>query len=331
MKASASLLRLAMVLTLATIASAQLTIPHGFATSGGVSYTHYPFGWHTASRVQYLYDASLVLHPVTQIRELAVRGFANQSGAQKTVELEIRLSSTTARFDAASTSFAQNTGANVAIALRKTRVKLPGFAPSPVPKFTTSFKLDKPFVYIKLLGNFLIDYIVSAAVVGSYATNVVWDRSERVRTIGASCARAVQFIEGGRSLTASSNLVFNLRSAPANSAAVHVFGLQRLAKPARLPFGGCLLEIAPLLLRGRVTSASGTASAIYPTPLGTRTVSGPQVFGQWIVIGSSWDASNANEVIVGGFLRCARVFNLSSATAPTGTVQVGAAIVHLVR
>lgn len=332
MKTMAAILTLALAAGFApALCSAQQTIPDGFLTTPGFSYTNYPFGFSSQGRVQYLYDKSLAKLPATPIRELAVRGHANQTGTPKTVELEIRLSSSSKAFDGASTSFATNSGNDEVVVFTKKMVKLPGYASSATPTFVTTFKLDKTFIYLTAKGNLLIDYVMTQSAAGAYPTNVVWSKGAQVSSIGSSCKSASQSVVGGSSLNTSSTLAFNLSNAPANGAAVHILGFQKLAQSVPLPNGACPLEIAPFLVFGVATTASGTASAVYPIPVGTRSVTGPVVYGQWVALGTTWDSSNANEVILGGYLPCVRIYNTSNASATTGSVQIGAGIVHRIQ
>ncbi len=317
-------------LVVTSAAAAQQTIPSDFLTTPGASYTNYPFGLANA-RVQYLYDTSVITPPVLPINQLDVRGQENIVGNAKTATIEIRLSTSAAVWNAASTTFTSNVGPDESVCFSPKAVNLPGYASSASPGFPTSFKLDKAFVYLRARGNLLIDYFVTGGSSTAYPSNCAYGRAVASSTIGTSCQAASQSFTGGSSLTATSTLAFNLSAGPANGAAVQILGFQKLPQAVPLPNGNCPLHIVPLLLVGAATSATGTATVTYPIPVGTRALVGPVVYSQWVALGAIWDSSPAIEVSIGGYLPCVRIYNLSSSTATTGSTQLGVGVVHRVQ
>ncbi|MCA8969898.1 MAG: hypothetical protein KDC95_08955 [Planctomycetes bacterium] len=326
---SLSAFALGSLVALAASVGAQQSIPSGFLTDAGASYTNYPFGL-ANSRVQYLYDASLIVPPALPINQLEVRAHPSLTATAHTATIEIRISTSQSAWNAASTTFATNSGNDEVVTFTPKSVNLPGYASSTTPNWPTVFKLDKPFVYIKAKGNLLIDYLKSNGQSTTYPSNVVWNKAVASNTIGTPCKTANQSFTGGAATSTSTTLIFSLTGGPANGAAAQILSFQKLPQSVPLPNGGCPLHVVPFLVFGVATSSTGTASVTYPTPVGTRSLTGPVVYSQWVGLGATWDSSPAIEVTIGGYLPCCRIYNTSSATATTGSVQIGAGIVHKV-
>ncbi|MCB9882892.1 MAG: hypothetical protein H6832_11260 [Planctomycetes bacterium] len=324
---------LAFALSAGQVVVAQDTVPDGFLNITGSGSTAYPLGSASPMRIQYLYDESEFAKPVVSIRELAIRAQENGTyGAKTGIELEIRLSSSRYDIFNASTTFASNRGANEVVAFTKKMINTPAFTAMNPQPFAIVFKLDTAFVYTRLSGNLLIEYVMTQAVSGSLSQDTEFSRSAVVTAVGTPCVTASQSVSGGTSTSASSTLTFSLTGGPISGVAAHVLGFQKLATPVPLPFGNCPLYINPLLVFGVVTNASGSASMTYPIPLGTRTTAGPVVYGQWVgITATSWNSTQAHEVVLGGYLPHGRIYDLTGTTSPTGSVQVGSGIVHRIQ
>ena len=322
-----------MALLIATSMRAQDTVPDGLLNTSGSGSTAYPLGHGTPMRVQYLYDKSEFSKPVFLIRELAVRAQENASYAAKSgIEIELRLSSSPNSIFNASTTFATNRGTNEVVAFTKKLINTPAFTAADPQPFSIVYKLDLPFTYLTASGNLLIEYVMTVAVAGSLSQDTEFSRPARVTAVGTPCSTSSQSVTGGTSTAATSTLAFNLIGGPPSGVAAHVLGFQKLPQPVPLPFGGCQLYINPFLVVGVATDPQGAARATYPIPLGTRSVAGPVVYGQWVgITATQWDATFAQEVVIGGYLPHGRIYDLNGTSNATGSVQVGSGIVHRIQ
>lgn len=301
-------------------------MPAGYAKTEGSSYTAYPFGLGSPNRIQYLYHDSLAALPVMVVNQIAFRGEQNRAGVAKSgVELEIGFTTTTTEPINASTTFASNLGQDYTICFTKKTVNLPvqPGTGSPEP-FVAQFKLDKPYVYNRLVGNFLVDFIITKLGTGSYSHDCEYSKSVTNTQKQASCGGPTQALSGGSATSATTTWTSTLTGGPASGAGVFILGTEL---PAGLPLpGGCKLHVNPLFNFAQVLSG-GSAKVTLPTPFPLR---GVTFATQWITLDSSfttWASSNVYETELGGYLNCVRIYNTSSATSATGSTQLGVAVV----
>lgn len=324
-----SRLMIATTLLVASAAAQNTTVvPSPYATVEGNSSTAYPFGLTTTSRVQYVYDTSLVAVPVMSVTRIATRGNGGTAIAAKpNVDLEVMMSNSTVSPWAPSTTFASNHGSNLATPFTRKLINLPALPSTPTPgPFAAVVPFDTPFLCNTTLGNLVIDYTIHTAAAGSYSHDTQFTYAAQNTAVGTACG-ATQAVTGGSATSNTATLGFNLSGALANAPAVHLLGLKSMPAGVPLPFSTCSLYQDAALITSVTTSATGTASMPYPLRYWYK---GVTVNGQYVVLDSATPAlaaSQSHTVTIGGYDPQARIYNLSSATSATGTVQVGVGIV----
>ncbi|MEZ5987546.1 MAG: hypothetical protein R3F30_00160 [Planctomycetota bacterium] len=313
---------------LTTALPAQTVVPAKYAKVEASSYTAYPFGLSGACRLQYLYGDDLFAVPIAPFSTISFRGNGGLAASAKTgVELEILCSTTKVSPWAPNSTFASNHDTTtLTTVFTKKKVNLPAQVATPTPaNFVTSFPLDAKYVYIRSNGNLLIDYIVHTGVSGSYSHDTSYTSSAVNTAVGTACTVSMS-VAGGTSSNATSQLTYNLSGAPTGSAAVHILGSMALANPIPLPYGGCNLYQDLLLLVPVPVTSSGTATVNYPCT-GYRDY---EVYGQFLVVdpsGPKLYASQSYKTVIGGLDSHCRIYSTSSATATTGSTQLGVGIV----
>lgn len=321
---------LALPFLFASLQAQQTTVvPSRYATTEANSYTAYPFGLGTQHKVQYLYDKRLVGVAGLAVQKIALRGQGGLAAAAKTgVDLEIAMSSTSTSPWAASGTFASNVGADYKIVFTRKLVNLPAQPSTPTPApFVTQFPLDQPFPYATALGNLLIEYTTYAIPAGSYSHDTSYTQAVVNVATGTACGLAMA-TTGGLATTATSTLNYNLTTGPASGTGVLLLGTQLLPAPIPLPFSqGCLVHQDVLLLMQKPLSATGTAT--FNIPLHYENF-GLTLQAQAVAADAGLTALVASPSIrttIGGYDPHTRIYNLSNATSPTGTVQIGVGIV----
>lgn len=320
----------ATVLAVAASLSAQTKnyIPDGYATVEGSSSTSWPFGLSTPNQIQYLYNSSLVGSPAIVANQIAFRGQGGSATPAKAgVVVEIAMTTTAAEPATASTTFATNRGQDYTVVFTAKTVNLPAQPGTATPQpFVTAFKLDKPFPYIKANGNYLVEFTTTTAVAGAYSHDCEFLKAVVNTEKLAACGGVSQAVTGGTSTTATSLATFTLSGGPASGVGVFVIGSD-LPAPVPLPVGSCKLAVLPILLLPQVLNAAGGAALPIQIPFPLR---GTKFSHQWVTIdpvNNVWASSNAIETEIGGYPNATRIYNNTSATSPTGTVQFGVAVV----
>ena len=312
------------------LAQTQTTVvPSMYATTEANSSTAYPFGLTATSRVQYLYSKGLVAVPVMSIKQLATRNSNASTSTAKQVDLEVGMTTTATDWLASSTTFANNLGTDYKIVFTRKLINLPAqvaTSPNPAP-FTAIVPFDSQFVYVAVNGNLLIDYFQHATSVGSYNHDTSFTQTGAFTANGTACGGLNQTGSGGTASTLTSTATFSFTGAPVGGAAVHALGSQLLANPVPLPFGGCLLYQDILATTVVPISATGTGSIIYPlSPNWKNAV----VYGQYVALDATvpaLSASQSHKLVIGGFDPHTRIYNLTSNTSATGSIQLGVGIV----
>lgn len=315
-----------------SLAVAQNTtvVPSAYANVEANSASNRPFGVASPTRVQYLYDATTVAFAGAMITRLALRGNGGDAAAAKAgIDVEIRMSATATSVWTAQAAFAWNHGTPQATPFARKLVNLPALAVTPIPApFTARFPLDTPFGYAPAMGNLVIEWLVFAQPAGAYSHDATYVSYATYTPTGTPCG-ARQTIVGG-TWPLAQGVTFSLAGAPPSGSGVHVLGAATWPGGVPLPFGGCPLHVAPMVLVPVAVSAAGTAASGYPLQWWFK---GAVVHGQFIVADASFTrlaASEAHTVVIGGVDPVTCVFDLTSATSQSGLVQVGvAAVVEL--
>jgi hypothetical protein len=324
-------LPLSLVFTLGCIASlsGQTVIPSMYATTEASSSTAYPFGLSSPCRLQYLYDRAYVDKPVVPMGQLAIRGNGGTATAGKLqVELEIGLTTTTVSPWAASTTFTSNHGLDFKVVFNRKKIDLPAQPATPTPApFVAVFVLDTPYVYVRANGNLLIDYIVHGQPAGTYSHDTSFTLTPTHTAVGTPCGNETQTVSGGSVTTPTSTLTYTLAGGPPNGTWIHLLGASQLPSPVPLPLGGCNLYQDIILLLTGATNATGGGQVVYPLPVTAR---GAVVYGQFLALDAAatrLGATQSHRSLIGGLDSHTRIYSLTSATVPTGTIQLGVGIV----
>ena len=320
-------------LLLASTAAAQTmttVVPFKYTSLEGSSSTAYPFGLTATSRVQTLFMRSLVAVPVMTVKQIATRGDGVVTTAfpAKSIDMEVGMTTTTTDWLACSTTFATNLGADYKTVYTRKLLNLPAPPTSGSPRpFVSIVPLDNSFLYMTNNGNLLIDWIQHTASTGSYNHDTGFTQSAVITPTGAGCGGLNQTVSGGTATALTSVSTFAFTGGPIGGAAVHALGSFWYPTPIPLPWVGCTLYQNVLMTTPVTVSGTGTGTLSYPTSPNFR---GITVYGQYFAVDSTLTAltaSQSHSLLIGGYDAQTRIYNLSSATSPTGTVQLGAAIV----
>lgn len=209
-------------------------------------------------------------------------------------------------------------------------MNLPAWNGSGRQPFHLVFKLDTPFVYLKVRGDLLIEYVVTNSPVGHY----VLDGQGRSRfywqsTPQACAGRVDQLATFYEPASGPASMLFEAKHAA--PIALHVLGTFLLQPPFLLPMGGCQLHTLPFHVRP-VAPGNGNFRAYYIVPEDAARVGNTSVVAQWILLGNtSWDASSAMTVRLAGSPPQSTVMNLTSSNAASGNVISGFAPIHRLR
>ena len=312
------------------VAQSQTTVvPSIYANAEANSSTAYPFGLTATSRVQYLYTSSLVAVPAMSIKQLATRNSNASTSVAKQIDLEVGMTTTTTDWLASSTTFATNLGTDYKIVFTRKLINLPAqvaTTPAPAP-FTAIVPFDSQFLYLTANGNLLIDYFQHAVSTGAYNHDTSFTQTGVFTANGTSCGNLSQTGSGGTASTLTSTATFAFTGAPIGGVAIHALGSQLLPSPLPLPFGGCLLYQDILATTPVTISATGTGSMVYPLSPNWKNVT---VYGQFVALDTTvpaLSASQSHKLVIGGFDPHTRIYNLTSDTSPTGSIQLGVGIV----
>ena len=144
-------------------------------------------------------------------------------------------------------------------------------------------------------------------------------------TIGTGCNGLVASSTGGG---VGATLTFTSTAGPANAPAVLLIGVMELPAPIPVPNSpACFVfQDFPALLPTTL-SAAGAGSVVIPVPMSPAFRS-QTVYGQYAVVnGQRIDTAASRRVTMYGVHDTARIYNLTSNTSLTGSVQQSVGLV----
>lgn len=298
-------------------------VPPWMANSPGSGTTNYPFGLGTACRVQYEYDAATTgmvapnLFTMFQVR--SAHGVANTAKAN--IVLQIEMSATPITRATLSTTFANNRGANHTVVYAQRPTSMPSTAPSILGTLATPFVLDAPFLYDPTAGNsLLVEFGVASQPSGTWTIDTAWSAAGVHFQVGSGCSSMTATSSGG---LIGGALTFTTGGAPANAAGAALLGFTEFPVPIPVPGNPiCSLFHTIDASAAVVTSATGAASLPLTVP-SNNALKGASIYGQFAAIDPSFliFTSPARRVFLTASDECGRVYNLTSNTSLTGTVQ----------
>ncbi len=311
----------------ASLAAQTQVVPADFATVEAPSSTNFPFGLSSAARVQYLYGAQetgLVFPMFVQSLNLRANGTSTNL-AKSGISLQISLSTTTATVGTASTTFANNHGANLVVAYTRKPTNLAATTPQSPGQYGGPFVLDTPFVYDPGTGNLLIDFDVASQPAGSWPMDTPYTTAGVHATVGTACGSVSATSSGG---ALGGTLVTSMSGGVANNPGVVLAGFMQWPSPIPIPgTTNCFLYQDVVASASVALSATGTASLTLAVPPDA-TLRGVVVYTQWAAINAAFglDMSQSRRSTLSSWV-VLRVHNTTSNTSGTGTVQNYAGIV----
>jgi hypothetical protein len=321
---SLSALALILVGGVTTTAVAQTTqvIPDSFATTEAGSSTAWPFGLGTSCRIQYVYGASETgLSAPVVIRSLNMRANGTSTNVAKVgVDLQITLSTTPVTIGTASTTFANNHGANASIAYVRKLTNVAATVPSmPVGQFSGALALDVPFTYDPAQGNLIIDFDVASQPIGAWAHDTPFTTVGTHTAVGTACGGLSANSTGG---ALGGLLTLSMTGGVANNPAVLIIGSTLFPTPIPVPGNpACLLYHDLAVLLPVTLSGTGTASLALTVPP-QRSLRGAVLFSQWGAVNAALniDTTQARQSTLASWV-VLRVYNTTNNASPTGTIQ----------
>jgi hypothetical protein len=167
-----------------------VVLPASHATREGTTSTNVPFGRSSAVRAQHIYDAMLFAGPAN-ITGLSFRIDGMVTAAQKTVDCEIRLSTSPRTLVQTSPTFAQNRGLNEVVVLARRMLTLPASPNAAQPSaFLPQVSFDVPFAYDPAQGSLCVEIVVFAQPPGAYPLDATYVCDSPEQSVGpAACPR----------------------------------------------------------------------------------------------------------------------------------------------
>lgn len=325
----------------------QVPLPASHTAQEGTSSSNVPWGRSTPTRVQYVYDGSLFVGPVT-ITAIAFRLDGGAVAAAKIVDCELRLSTLPVPLVALGTDFASNRGADETIVLPRQLLALRAQTTVQTPNtFLPPIPLATPFSYDPANGGLVLEMVVHGQPPGAYSFDVTYVCNSPDVPIGPpSCvgsnslplrveSASPQVMWGrpwvARVLDASPGalVLLTLGTMDTGTWAGLVLPQDLLA----IGGPGCFLSIDVAAVWYSI--AAGDGSAAFPFVLPNT----PTALGAWIRFqGAGFDAtanalglvtSRAQKVQVCGWEPVARLWS-NGVTVATGTREIGlAAVIQL--
>lgn len=304
-------------------------IPAALAAAPAQASTHYPFGLATPCRVQCLYDADETgfASPVA-MRALAVR--AEQAATNPTkgsIQLAIGLSTSIRGSANAASLFSSNRGFDHTVAFARRSVAMPATVPGFVGAFAPAFPLDQPFRYDPASGNLMVEFDVAAQPSGGWAVDATFQSLGVHANVGQACQGLAASSQGGG---LGGTLVFTLSGGVTSAPAYLLLGFAELPVPIPVPgSSGCSVAnridaVLPFHL-----DAGGAAFLALPLPQ-ERLLRALPVFGQFLVwhpLAQRFETSQSRRVVLGDLYGVARVYDTTSNTTSSGTVQPNVATI----
>ena len=322
-------------------AQSAIVIPPSYAGVEGTGSTNVPLGRLGPMRVQMAYDSVLFAQPVV-VSGLGVRPDGGVPVTAKTVDVEVRLSTSPWGVANLRATFALNRGADEVVAFGRKTLQLPAVAAPGTPSpFALRFPLDRSFSYDPAGGPLLVEMIVHGQPPGAYSLDATYLCSSPFQAFGpAGCGAGGSPLEvrvptaqvlWGRSLQVE------VRRAPPGAVTGLAFGSMEsgvwngVPIPLNLsPFGApqCHISTDLLVILPGTADASGVASY----PLSVPAV--PSLQNEWLrfqglALAPAANSlgvvfSQAGKVQVCGWEPVARVY-AASASAAWGFREVGVA------
>jgi hypothetical protein len=311
------------VLLFASALAAQTqVIPATFATTAAASSTGFPFGGSTPARVQYLYGAAETgLSAPVVIRTLNLRAQENSTFAAKAnIDLQISLSTTAVTVGTATSTFANNHGANVSVAYVRKLTSLNAVTPTTPGGFGGAWPLDVPFPYDPAAGNLLVDFDVASQPAGSWSMDTPFTTAGTHVTQGTGCNGAAASSTGG---ALGGPLTFTLSAGGTpNGVALLLAGFNLFPAPIPVPGSpGCNVYNDFPILVAATLSGTGVGSVPLTVPPDA-SLRGGIVYGQFAAITAALgvNTTNSRQVTLASWV-VLRVHNTANNASPTGTVQ----------
>lgn len=298
-------------------------IPAAFATTDAGSSTAWPFGLGTTCRIQYVYGAAETGITVpTLIRSINLRANnASTNVAKSGIDLQVSMSTTPVAVGTASTTFANNHGANLSVAYTRKLTNIAATTPTTpnIGQYAGALTLDVPFLYDPAAGNLIIDFDISAHITGAWSHDTPFTTAGTHTSVGTACGTLVAGSTGG---AIGGAYVPSVSGGVANSPAVLIIGSTLFPNPIPVPGNpACFLyhdfaATLPLTL-------SGTGGATLPLTVPPQSsLRGSSLLTQWAAVNASAliETSVARQTTFASW-NVLRVYNNTSNTSATGTIQ----------
>src|SRR5690606_14725535 len=246
---------------------------------------------------------------------------SNASG--RNTDLVSRMVATPTPAAAATTTFANSHAPNHAVVCARRLTNLRPTTPSFPGQYSGPLPFDAPVLYAPTGNALLVEYDVASQPSGTWPMDTPFTGAGPHTSIGSGCGGLTASSTGG---LIGNTLTFSLTGGIVGNPAVMLLGDLELPAPLPLPTPGCLLYQNALVTLS--TSIASPTSVVIPLP-NVRPLRGFVAYGQFgsIDAGMNLIASNSRRVVIAGLYDVARVYNNSSNTSPTGTVQQNVGIV----
>jgi hypothetical protein len=329
-------------LAAAGVVSQQIVLPPALAGVAGSGSTHVPFGRSTAMRLQAAYDPILFTGPVV-VGGVALRADEGETSAQKTVDVELRMSSSGSGVTRLQETFATNRGGDETVVVARKLIDLPAISQTQAPQpFSPPIAFDRPFAYAPAGGSLVLEVAVFGQTPGGYAldTTFLCD-SPTMRYGPPGCGPAGGSVLSVDCLTSSvtwgRSVAFAVRDARPGAVTGMLFGTLETGQwnGVAIPSGlaaygapGCSLSIDPAVTSSTVADPLGVATYGFFVPSDPR-LKGAVLRFQGVALDPSANAlgvvtSQPAKVEVCGFEAVGRVFAAGLA-APAGLREIGVA------
>lgn len=317
------------VLLLAPTLAAQDVVPRWLTNSPGSGNTNWPFGLATQNRVQYLYEASetglTAARSITAFEVRAEQGVA--SVAKSNIDLRIEMSQTPTTMATLNATFATNRGTNHTVVFARRLVSLPATTSQILGAWSPPFVLDAPFSYDATTGeSLLIEYDVASQPAGTWLVDCAWSATGVHTALGTGCNGVGSTSSGGQ---IGGNLLIGVNGGAANAPGALFIGVVEWPVPIPVPGSpGCFSFSSLDVVLPVTLSATGTFSFSLPVPNQQNLLGGP-IHGQYAVVSGTptIDTSPSRRIFITDLDQIGRVYNNTSNTSLTGTVQTRVALV----
>lgn len=317
---------------LAASALAQTAVvPVSLTNLNGPGSTAYPFGLSSATRVQnFFHRTETGFAGPTMIKSLEVRAQETASNAAKaSIDLQISMSASGVGVNNVSTTFASNHGTNLTVVYTRKLTNIAATVPATPGQGGGVWPFDTPFLYVGQQGNLIVDYDIASQPTGTWSHDTTGTATAGTHTtVGTGCnGRSMNSTGGGL----GSTLVFSTSGGVPNGASFLFLDFADVPGGIAVPGNpGCLVYVVPKFLVYAPLNASGTATVTLNVPEDAN-LRGSSLFGQFAVLNAALnlDTTPARQATFGAYLT-GRIYNLTSNTAATGSVQLRSAVVlHL--